>query len=139
MGSKIESKKIMENAKVPVVPGYYGENQNKEFLLETARKIGYPIMIKADLGGGGKGMRIVHNDNEFFDALSSAQNEATKSFGSAKVLMEKYIANSRHIEVQVFGDNYGNYVHLYERDCTIQRRHQKVLLLAFFFLFFFVL
>jgi 3-methylcrotonyl-CoA carboxylase alpha subunit len=126
MGSKIESKKIMENAKVPVVPGYFGENQNKEFLLETARKIGYPVMIKADLGGGGKGMRIVHNDNEFFDALASAQNEATKSFGSAKVLMEKYIANSRHIEVQVFGDNFGNYVHLYERDCTIQRRHQKV-------------
>jgi 3-methylcrotonyl-CoA carboxylase alpha subunit len=126
MGSKIESKKIMEAANVPVVPGYFGENQDKNFLIETARKIGYPIMIKADLGGGGKGMRIVHNENEFFDALNSAQNEATKSFGSAKVLMEKYIANSRHIEVQVFGDNHGNYVHLFERDCTIQRRHQKV-------------
>jgi 3-methylcrotonyl-CoA carboxylase alpha subunit len=126
MGSKIESKKIMENAKVPVVPGYYGENQDKDFLIETARNIRYPIMIKADLGGGGKGMRIVHNENEFYEALRSAQNESSKSFGSAKILLEKYIANSKHIEVQVFGDNYGNYVHLFERDCTIQRRHQKV-------------
>ena len=127
MGSKIESKKIMENAKVPVVPGYYGDNQDKDFLIETARKIRYPIMIKADLGGGGKGMRIVHNENEFYEALRSAQNESVKSFGSSKILMEKYIANSKHIEVQVFGDNHGNYVHLFERDCTIQRRHQKVI------------
>jgi 3-methylcrotonyl-CoA carboxylase alpha subunit len=127
MGSKIESKKIMENAKIPVVPGYFGDNQDKDFLIETARKISYPILIKADLGGGGKGMRIVHNENEFFEALSSAQNESSKSFGSAKILLEKYIANSRHIEVQVFGDNYNNHVHLYERDCTIQRRHQKVI------------
>lgn len=126
MGSKIESKKIMEKANVPVVPGYFGDNQDRDFLLHTARSIGYPVLIKADLGGGGKGMRIVYNDNEFFDALNSAQNEASKSFGSAKILLEKYIANSRHIEVQVFGDNYGNYVHLFERDCTIQRRHQKV-------------
>lgn len=126
MGSKIESKKIMENAKVPVVPGYYGDNQDKDFLIETARGIQYPIMIKADLGGGGKGMRIVHNENEFYEALVSAQNESSKSFGSAKILLEKYIANSRHIEVQVFGDKYKNYVHLFERDCTIQRRHQKV-------------
>lgn len=126
MGSKIESKKIMEAAKVPVVPGYYGENQDKDFLIETARKIEYPIMIKADLGGGGKGMRIVHNENEFYEALVSAQNESSKSFGSAKILLEKYIANSRHIEVQVFGDKFNNYVHLFERDCTIQRRHQKV-------------
>jgi len=126
MGSKIESKKIMENANVPVVPGYYGENQDKDFLIESARKIRYPIMIKADLGGGGKGMRIVHNENEFYEALRSAQNESSKSFGSSKILMEKYIANSKHIEVQVFGDHFGNYAHLFERDCTIQRRHQKV-------------
>jgi 3-methylcrotonyl-CoA carboxylase alpha subunit len=126
MGSKIESKKIMENAKVPVVPGYYGDNQGKDFLIEKAREIKYPIMIKADLGGGGKGMRIVRNENEFFEALTSAQNESSKAFGSAKILLERYIANSRHIEVQVFGDNYDNYVHLFERDCTIQRRHQKV-------------
>jgi len=126
MGSKIESKKIMENAKVPVVPGYYGDNQEKDFLIHKAREIKYPIMIKADLGGGGKGMRIVRNENEFFEALTSAQNESSKSFGSAKILLERYIANSRHIEVQVFGDNYDNYVHLFERDCTIQRRHQKV-------------
>lgn len=126
MGSKIESKKIMEDAKVPVVPGYYGENQDKDFLIETAREIRYPIMIKADLGGGGKGMRIVHNENEFYEALRSAQNESSKSFGSSKILLEKYIANSKHIEVQVFGDHHGNYAHLFERDCTIQRRHQKV-------------
>lgn len=126
MGSKIESKKIMEQAKVPIVPGYFGDNQDKEFLIETARKIKYPIMIKADLGGGGKGMRIVRHENEFYEALNSAQNEASKSFKSAKVLMEKYIENSKHIEVQVFGDEHGNYVHLFERDCTIQRRHQKV-------------
>lgn len=127
MGSKIESKKIMENAKVPVVPGYYGDNQDKDFLIETARKIEYPIMIKADLGGGGKGMRIVKNENEFYEALTSAMNESSKSFGSSKILLERYIANSRHIEVQIFGDNHGNYAYLYERDCTIQRRHQKVI------------
>jgi 3-methylcrotonyl-CoA carboxylase alpha subunit len=127
MGSKIESKKIMENAKVPIVPGYYGDNQDKDFLIQKAREIKYPIMIKADLGGGGKGMRIVHNENEFYEALNSAQNESSKSFGSAKILLERYIANSKHIEVQVFGDHHGNYVHLFERDCTIQRRHQKVI------------
>lgn len=126
MGSKIESKKIMEKANVPIVPGYYGDNQDKEYLIEKARNIKYPIMIKADLGGGGKGMRIVNHENEFIEALASAQNEASKSFKSSKVLLERYIANSKHIEVQVFGDNFGNYVHLYERDCTIQRRHQKV-------------
>jgi len=127
MGSKIGSKVIMEKAKVPVVPGYYGDNQNRDFLIETARSIKYPILIKADLGGGGKGMRIVRNENEFFDMLKSAQNESENSFGSAKILLEKYLENSKHIEVQVFGDHHGNYVHLFERDCTIQRRHQKVL------------
>lgn len=126
MGSKIESKKIMEKAKVPVVPGYYGDNQDKDFLIQKAREIEYPIMIKADLGGGGKGMRIVRNENEFYEQLNSAQNESSKSFNSTKMLLEKYIANSKHIEVQVMGDNYKNYVHLFERDCTIQRRHQKV-------------
>jgi 3-methylcrotonyl-CoA carboxylase alpha subunit len=126
MGSKIESKKIMEQAKVPVVPGYFGDNQDKDFLINKAKEIQYPILIKADLGGGGKGMRIVHSENEFLEALSGAQNESAKSFGSAKILLERYIANSKHIEVQVFGDNYNNHVHLFERDCTIQRRHQKV-------------
>ena len=126
MGSKIESKLIMMNSKVAIVPGYNGDNQDKDFLIEEAKKIKYPIMIKADLGGGGKGMRIVRNENEFYEMLSSAQNEASKSFKSAKVLLEKYIENSKHIEVQVFGDEHGNYLHFYERDCTIQRRHQKV-------------
>jgi len=127
MGSKIESKLIMQKSNVPIVPGYNGENQDKDFLIQKAREIKYPIMIKADLGGGGKGMRIVRNENEFFEMLTSAQNEASKSFKSAKVLLEKYIENSKHIEVQVFGDEHGNYVHFFERDCTIQRRHQKVI------------
>lgn len=126
MGSKIESKLIMQKSNVPIVPGYNGDNQDKDFLIQKAKEIKYPIMIKADLGGGGKGMRIVRNENEFYEMLSSAQNEASKSFKSAKVLLEKYIENSKHIEVQVFGDEHGNYVHFFERDCTIQRRHQKV-------------
>lgn len=127
MGSKIESKTIMEKANVPVVPGWYGDNQDVNFLFEKAKEIKFPIMIKADLGGGGKGMRIVNNESEFFEALESAKNEGIKSFGSGKVLMERYIRNSKHIEVQVFGDKFGNYVHMFERDCTIQRRHQKVI------------
>lgn len=127
MGSKIESKLIMTKSNVPIVPGYNGDNQDKDFLLEQADKIQYPVMIKADLGGGGKGMRIVRNQQEFYEMLSSAQSEAQKSFKSSKVLIEKYIENSKHIEVQVFGDEYGNYVHFFERDCTIQRRHQKVI------------
>ncbi|KAL4442833.1 hypothetical protein ABPG74_010722 [Tetrahymena malaccensis] len=127
MGSKSESKIIMTNAKVPVVPGYHGENQDKDFLFEQARTIGFPVLIKAVLGGGGKGMRIVTKESEFFEALESAKRESLKAFKDDRVLIEKYIQKPRHIEVQVFGDHHGNYVHLFERDCSIQRRHQKVI------------
>ncbi|KRX09024.1 Single hybrid motif [Pseudocohnilembus persalinus] len=126
MGSKSESKQIMIDAKVPVVQGYHGENQDPQFLQEKAREIEYPVLIKAVMGGGGKGMRIVFKDSDFQEALESAKSESRKSFGDDRVLVEKYITKPRHIEVQVFGDNYGNYAHLFERDCSIQRRHQKV-------------
>lgn len=127
MGSKSESKNIMTKAKVPVVPGYHGENQDIDYLFEQARIIGFPVLIKAVLGGGGKGMRIVRKESEFFESLESAKRESLKSFKDDRVLIEKYITKPRHIEVQVFGDHHGNYVHLFERDCSIQRRHQKVI------------
>jgi len=126
MGSKSESKKIMEAAKVPVVKGYHGDNQDPEFLLNEAKKIGFPVLIKAVSGGGGKGMRIVNHESEFFENLDSAKRESLKSFSDDKVLVEKYITRPRHIEVQVFGDKHDNYVYLFERDCSIQRRNQKV-------------
>lgn len=126
MGSKSESKKIMTAASVPVVPGYHGDEQNPEYLFEQANKMEYPVLIKAVSGGGGKGMRIVRNRNDFLEALESCKREALKAFSDDRVLIEKYITKPRHIEVQVFGDQLGNYVHLYERDCSIQRRHQKV-------------
>jgi 3-methylcrotonyl-CoA carboxylase alpha subunit len=126
MGSKSESKKIMTAANVPVVPGYHGEEQAPEHLFEQANAMGYPVLIKAVSGGGGKGMRIVRKREEFLEALESCKREALKAFSDDRVLVEKYITKPRHIEVQVFGDQLGNYVHLYERDCSIQRRHQKV-------------
>ncbi|KAI8322594.1 hypothetical protein GQ54DRAFT_297304 [Martensiomyces pterosporus] len=127
MGSKSESKRIMQAAGVPVVPGYHGENQDPAFLKEKAAEIGYPVLIKAVLGGGGKGMRIVHKPEEFDMMLESSKREATKSFGDDKVLVEKYLTTPRHVEVQVFADKYGNAVHLFERDCSVQRRHQKII------------
>lgn len=127
MGSKSESKEIMINANVPCVPGYHGENQDPNFLKEEARKIGYPVLIKAIKGGGGKGMKIVFQESEFENQLESAQREGQQSFGDGTVLLEKYLLNPRHVEVQVFGDQHGNYVHLYERDCSVQRRHQKII------------
>lgn len=127
MGSKSESKEIMEAAGVPVVPGYHGSNQEPEFLLTKAAEIGYPVLIKAIKGGGGKGMRIVKSPEEFFDLLESSKREARKSFGDDKVLIEKYLARPRHVEVQVFADTFGSVVHLFERDCSVQRRHQKIL------------
>jgi len=123
MGSKAESKRIMENAYVPVVPGYHGENQEPEQLKVEAKKIGYPVMLKATMGGGGKGMRIVRSSGEFMEKLESAKNEAMKGFGNDGMIIEKYIERPRHIEFQIFGDKHGNYVHLFERDCTLQRRH----------------
>ncbi|KAF7725493.1 Methylcrotonoyl-CoA carboxylase subunit alpha, mitochondrial [Apophysomyces ossiformis] len=127
MGSKSESKYIMEAAGVPVVPGYHGQNQDVKFLKEQAEKIGYPVLIKAVKGGGGKGMRIVRSPSEFEEMLESSKNESIKSFGDDVVLIEKYLERPRHVEVQVFADQHGNAVHLFERDCSVQRRHQKVI------------
>jgi 3-methylcrotonyl-CoA carboxylase alpha subunit len=127
MGLKDAAKKLMAEAGVPVTPGYMGENQDPAFLAERAAEIGYPVLIKAVAGGGGKGMRKVEDAADFADALASCQREATASFGNAHVLIEKYIQRPRHIEVQVFGDTHGNIVHLFERDCSLQRRHQKVI------------
>jgi 3-methylcrotonyl-CoA carboxylase alpha subunit len=127
MGLKDAAKTLMAEAGVPVTPGYMGENQDPAFLSERAAEIGYPVLIKAVAGGGGKGMRKVEGAGDFADALASCQREATASFGNAHVLIEKYIQRPRHIEVQVFGDTHGNIVHLFERDCSLQRRHQKVI------------
>ncbi len=127
MGLKDAAKKLMADAGVPVTPGYMGENQVPAHLAAEANKIGYPVLIKAVAGGGGKGMRKVDAAEDFADALTSCQREATSSFGNAHVLIEKYILTPRHIEVQVFGDSHGNIVHLFERDCSLQRRHQKVI------------
>lgn len=127
MGLKDAAKKLMADAGVPVTPGYMGENQDPAFLAEQAAEIGYPVLIKAVAGGGGKGMRKVDAAADFADALASCQREAASSFGNDHVLIEKYILTPRHIEVQVFGDTHGNVVHLFERDCSLQRRHQKVI------------
>ncbi|MGE3691554.1 MAG: biotin carboxylase N-terminal domain-containing protein [Novosphingobium sp.] len=127
MGLKDAAKKLMADAGVPVTPGYLGENQDPAHLAAEAGKIGYPVLIKAVAGGGGKGMRLVEQAADFADALASCQREAASSFGNDHVLIEKYIQRPRHIEVQVFGDSHGNVVHLFERDCSLQRRHQKVI------------
>jgi len=127
MGSKSRSKDIMTEAGVPCIPGYHGERQEPEYLKEQAEKIGYPVLLKAVKGGGGKGMRIVNTQDEFMDQLGSAKSEARNSFGDDVMLVEKYITTPRHIEVQVFADKHGNCVALGERDCSIQRRHQKIL------------
>jgi 3-methylcrotonyl-CoA carboxylase alpha subunit len=127
MGLKDAAKKLMAEAGVPVTPGYMGANQDPAFLGQQAAEIGYPVLIKAVAGGGGKGMRKVDDAADFADALASCQREASASFGNAHVLIEKYIQRPRHIEVQVFGDTHGNIVHLFERDCSLQRRHQKVI------------
>ncbi|WP_219892876.1 acetyl/propionyl/methylcrotonyl-CoA carboxylase subunit alpha [Aquisediminimonas profunda] len=127
MGLKDAAKTLMQNAGVPTTPGYLGEDQSPERLKAEADAIGYPVLIKAVAGGGGKGMRKVDAPEDFADALASCQREAVSSFGNAHVLLEKWVTNPRHIEVQVFGDTHGNVVHLFERDCSLQRRHQKVI------------
>ncbi|WP_321394639.1 acetyl/propionyl/methylcrotonyl-CoA carboxylase subunit alpha [Emcibacter sp.] len=126
MGLKDRAKELMQAAGVPVVPGYQGEEQGPEFLKQQADEIGYPVLIKAVAGGGGKGMRLVKASEEFLSSLESCQREAKASFGNDHVLIEKYLTKPRHIEVQVFADGHGNAVHLFERDCSLQRRHQKV-------------
>ena len=127
MGLKAESKRLMAKAGVPLVPGYHGSDQAPALLKREADVIGYPVLIKASAGGGGRGLRVVNHADEFEAALASCQREAIHSFGDGAVLIEKYVQRPRHIEVQVFGDTHGNYVHLFERDCSVQRRHQKVL------------
>ncbi|CAL1548836.1 unnamed protein product, partial [Lymnaea stagnalis] len=142
MGIKSTSKHIMSAAGVPIIQGYHGEDQSTDKLKQEAFKIGYPVMIKAVRGGGGKGMRIALNESEFESQLESAKTEAIKSFGDQVMLLEKFVENPRqnfllifviilmicsHVEVQVFGDRHGNYVYLFERDCSVQRRHQKII------------
>uniref|UniRef100_A0AC34RPP0 Acetyl-CoA carboxylase n=1 Tax=Panagrolaimus sp. JU765 TaxID=591449 RepID=A0AC34RPP0_9BILA len=127
MGMKNTAKKIMIDAKVPVIQGYNDENQDPEHLFEEAKKIGFPVMMKAVRGGGGKGMRIAWSEKEFFDALESAKSESSKAFGDCAMIIEKFVERPRHVEVQVFGDQHDNYVYLWERDCSIQRRHQKII------------
>jgi 3-methylcrotonyl-CoA carboxylase alpha subunit len=127
MGSKSAAKQLMEGAGVPLVPGYHGDAQEPELLQSEANRIGYPVLLKASAGGGGKGMRVVERSEDFQAALASCQREAISSFGDDKVLVEKYLTRPRHIEIQVFADTHGNCVYLHERDCSVQRRHQKVL------------
>ncbi len=127
MGSKSAAKKIMADAGVPLVPGYHGDDQSDDLLAKESANIGYPQLLKAAYGGGGKGMRVVWTKEEFADALASARREAKAGFGNDKMLVERYLTKPRHIEIQVFCDNHGNAVYLAERDCSIQRRHQKVI------------
>ncbi len=127
MGLKAESKQLMGKAGVPLVPGYHGSDQNPALLQSEADRIGYPVLIKASAGGGGKGMRAVEKSEDFAAALQACKREASSSFGNDVMLVEKYAQRPRHIEIQVFGDTHGNYVYLFERDCSVQRRHQKVL------------
>ena len=127
MGSKSAAKALMEKANVPLVPGYHGDQQDTAFLNAQADAIGYPVLLKASAGGGGKGMRVVEKSADFADALASCKREAINSFGDDKVLVEKYLQRPRHIEIQVFADTHGNCVYLFERDCSVQRRHQKVI------------
>lgn len=117
----------MSQAGVPIIEGYHGKEQSDEKLKFEASRIGYPIMIKAVRGGGGKGMRIALNENDFFEALESARRESQKAFGDSEVLLERFIQEPRHVEVQIFADLHGNAVHLFERDCSVQRRHQKII------------
>lgn len=127
MGIKSTSKAIMAAAGVPIINGYHGDDQSDEKLIGEARKIGFPLMIKAVRGGGGKGMRIASSERYFMDALQSARTESEKAFGDSTVLLERYVRSPRHVEVQVFADTYGNAVYLFERDCSVQRRHQKII------------
>jgi 3-methylcrotonyl-CoA carboxylase alpha subunit len=131
MGSKSQSKAIMDQAGVPTTPGFYDATespiQDPQELLQQAMQLGFPLLIKAVMGGGGKGIRVVWKESEFLDKLEACQRESQNSFGDARVLLEKYLSKPRHVEVQVVGDHYGNYIHLYERDCSLQRRHQKII------------
>jgi 3-methylcrotonyl-CoA carboxylase alpha subunit len=126
MGSKSAAKTLMEAAGVPLVPGYHGDAQDAQTFRDAAARIGYPVLLKATAGGGGKGMKVVERDEDLADALASAQREAQSSFGDSRMLVEKYVLKPRHVEIQVFADQHGHCLYLNERDCSIQRRHQKV-------------
>ena len=127
MGDKIKAKELVSSLGIPIVPGYSGDIQSNEQIRSIVKEIGYPVIVKATSGGGGKGMRIVNNEDELWDSIVSAQNEAKLAFGDDKVFIEKYLSKPRHIEIQVFGDGKGKAVHLYSRDCSLQRRYQKIL------------
>jgi len=127
MGSKTAARALMQGAGVPVVPGFQQENADDSAFVQAANEIGYPVLVKASGGGGGKGMRVVEQADDLLDALASARREADNAFGDARVFLEKYIESAHHIEIQVFGDTHGNTVHLFERECSSQRRHQKVI------------
>ncbi|WP_131799930.1 biotin carboxylase N-terminal domain-containing protein, partial [Paraburkholderia ginsengiterrae] len=127
MGSKAAAKALMHAAAVPLVPGYHGDDQDATLLHREADSIGYPVLLKASAGGGGKGMRVVERSEDFAAALASCKREAASSFGNDRVLIEKYLTRPRHVEVQVFADRLGGAVYLFDRDCSVQRRHQKVL------------
>ncbi|MFZ9254897.1 MAG: biotin carboxylase N-terminal domain-containing protein, partial [Hylemonella sp.] len=127
MGDKIASKKLANEAKVSTIPGHNQPILSPEEAVQIAQKIGYPVMIKASAGGGGKGLRVAYNDKECFEGFSSCRNEARNSFGDDRVFMEKFVQEPRHIEIQVLGDAHGNVIYLNERECSIQRRHQKVI------------
>lgn len=127
MASKQLAKQRLEHSSVPLTPGYHGNNQDDEYLLEEAKRIGFPVLLKAANGGGGKGMRAVHQESEFFQALAGARRESMASFADDTMIIEKLVINPRHVEVQIMADNHGQVVHLFERDCSIQRRHQKII------------
>src|SRR5436853_4951071 len=127
MSSKSGSKALMEKAGVPLVPGYHGEDQDDAILAKAAERIGFPVLVKASAGGGGRGMRVVNSAAELSAAIVSARREAKAAFGDDRMLIEKFVQNPRHIEVQVIGDSHGNLISLFERECTLQRRHQKVI------------
>ena len=127
MASKSAAKFLMQKAGIPVIPGYHGKNQDPNQMAVEADRIGYPILIKASAGGGGKGMRIVTCPNDFSEAFNAAKREALNAFGNEEIILEKYVTSPRHIEIQIFADNQGHTIHLFERDCSIQRRHQKII------------
>jgi acetyl/propionyl-CoA carboxylase alpha subunit len=126
MGDKAESRVLMKQAGVPTVPGYERLESQADF-KSASREVGYPVLVKAAAGGGGKGMRVVNAESELSEAIESARREALNAFGDERLLVEKYLAKAHHIEFQVFGDRYGNLIHLFERECSVQRRHQKII------------